>query len=186
MRKGGFCLVAASLLAATPASARVVIDGTPEFEAHVYACFEMITGVGGRPAEILDGLQISGNEHVIQENEGTGSTTYTNPAAATAPAFGGTGAGSGSTIDWDPDFPFVYADGVERDFCAALFHEMAHAIDGDRGTRPTGVDPASGVRRSEIGPNGATTLENEYRDAKGLEQRRLYGGNPLPPGSIIN
>lgn len=186
MRRHLLAAAFVQLFVVAPVYADIIIDGGGDFEAQVQACLEMIQGVGDGPANVLDSLRMSGNNFVIQENEGLGRTSYDNGAAANSPAFGGTGAGTGATIQWDPDFPYVYRDGVERDFCAALFHELSHAFVADTGTRRGGNDPATGIRRSEIGPNGATTLENQYRDLKGLEQRTRYGNRPLPPGSIIN
>src|SRR5262249_50571768 len=86
----------------------------------------------------------------------------------------------GSDIYWDPD-PSCSLDNVAVDDCAALYHELAHATDINKGALGEAMCGGSGVQTKEV---RATTAENAYRSAVGLETRKSYHGTKLPdPGS---
>lgn len=81
------------------------------------------------------------------------------------------------TITWNPELRSVLepacadepGEQVVRDPTAALVHELAHAAQDCEGLNP-GEHELEAVR-----------LENIYRRAAGLSQRRGYGDDPLPP-----
>jgi hypothetical protein len=182
MRRAQRCLLAGllALLATTwAARADVVINGSPGFTAAVEECLEKIasSAAGGG---ILSGLESSSNTVVIQENSGLGSTTYDSGKDAKSTDAGGTGKGSGSTVSWDPTFPYTYKDGVKRDPCSALFHELVHASDADKGKLDK-RDGGNGIGADEV---HACTEENKYRKEQGLPPRTKYGDKDLPPSAI--
>lgn len=83
----------------------------------------------------------------------------------------------GSEIYWDPD-PSFSLDGVPVDACSALYHELAHAMDINKGALGEAMCGTSGVKTKEV---RATTAENAYRRAVGLGTRPSYHGTTLPP-----
>lgn len=177
-------LVAAILtLGSGAASADVVITGSDEFIAHVEAALAKIRKAGGPAKDNLDQLEMSMNDHVINENCGLGSSRPANTGDSKSKDAGGTGKGSGTTVNWDPDHPYTYKDGVDRDPCAALAHELSHAADADSGTRDPRPDPASGVKKTEI---RATSDENRFRKAMDPPKppRTKYGCKDLPEDAV--
>lgn len=169
------------LAPASSAGAIVVVEGPPDFRARVTACMERASAVRGTPADVIDQLQQSSREHVIRPRSGPGlASTATNGPGGSL-AGGAPGAPVGSTIDWDADYPYTYANGTRRDPCMALVHELVHSSDFDRGIDDPSADAATGIMRAEI---KATTVENELRDREGMEQRTHYGATPLPPGAV--
>lgn len=174
-----------ALLAFSPGSARadIVIEGNDAYATAVNDCLAMINGVGGMPADILKCLETSGKDHVIKKNRGPSSNAPHDSKDATVPAAGGNGTGSGSTTQWDPNHQLVYPDGVKRDPCAALFHELVHAKDNDTGMRDprTDLPGNNGIKAAEV---KATGTENKYRKAKGLPLRKKYGNKDLPASAI--
>jgi hypothetical protein len=87
-----------------------------------------------------------------------------------------------SVIWWHPSStePFLGEPGVRNDPCSALYHEFVHAADNAQDTWMSGWCE-TGVRASEV---RATRAENEYRAAKGLDQRTRYGDSKLPADSL--
>ena len=186
MRRTGSLLVAfVALLAFSSGHARadIVIEGDDAYTMAVNDCLAMIAGVAGMPADILKCLETSDKDHVIKKNTGSSSNTPHNSKDATVPAAGGNGTGSGSTTQWDPNHQMMYSDGVKRDPCAALFHELVHAKDNDTGMRDprTDLPGNNGIKAAEV---KATGTENKYRKAKGLPLRKKYGGKDLPASAI--
>lgn len=175
--------VALLMLCAGNLRADIIIDGDDAFQAAVNDCINMINGVGGDSAAVLKCLESSGKDHKITQNKGSNNTTYDNTNDANSPAAGGTGNGSGSTVHWDPNLKGKFSDGVERDPCASLFHELVHAKDGDQGMRDprTDVPGNNGIKANEV---KATAAENKYRKAKGLPIRTKYGDKDLPASAI--
>lgn len=171
------------LLGLGSARADIVIEGDDAYTAAVNECLAMINGVGGMPADILKCLETSSKDHVIKKNKGSSSNSPHNSKDATVPAAGGTGTGSGSTTQWDPTHQMTYSDGVKRDPCAALFHELVHAKDNDTGMRDprTDLPGNNGIKAAEV---KATGTENKYRKAKGLPLRTKYGNKDLPASAI--
>ncbi|HWB36529.1 MAG TPA: VWD domain-containing protein [Rugosimonospora sp.] len=82
----------------------------------------------------------------------------------------------GSDIYWDPQ-PSFELDNVPVDACSALYHELAHAVDINKGALGEALCGDSGVKSKEV---RATTAENAYRATQGLDQRKSYHGTPLP------
>ncbi|MDT5028478.1 MAG: hypothetical protein QOE61_4904, partial [Micromonosporaceae bacterium] len=78
---------------------------------------------------------------------------------------------------WNPISHEKYSDGVEREPCAALYHELSHADDISRDQVPQGDCGDTGIPKAEV---KATFAENKYRKGKGLSPRTEYKGNKLP------
>ena len=186
MRRTGsllLAIVSALLLGPGGARADIIIDGDDAFQMAVNNCIEMINGVGGESAEVLKCLEMSDKDHKIKQNKGSNNTTYDNTNDANSKPAGGSGKGSGSTVNWDPNLKGKFSDGVERDPCASLFHELVHSKDGDQGMRDprTDVPGNNGIKANEVKATGA---ENKYRKAKGLPIRKKYGDKDLPASAI--
>jgi hypothetical protein len=156
----------------TPAGGGIKVDGDDAFKKRVQKALEEI-GKTKAGKEVLDSLNASKNTHTIQE-------TKTPKGSSNRPddfKKAGDGTGTGSTTKWEPEGTDRYDEDVNRDPTAALFHELVHACDADKGTRDGSVDPGSDIKKNEI---EATKKENEYRKEKGLPERKKYGGKPLP------
>ncbi|MCB1058302.1 MAG: hypothetical protein KDD11_22610 [Acidobacteria bacterium] len=163
--------------------ADIVINGSDEFIASVEAALEKMRMAGGPSKANLEQLEMSSRDHVISENCGLGSSTPSNTGDSKSKDAGGTGKGSGTSVKWDPDHAHTYKDGVDRNPCAALAHELSHAADADSGTRDPRPDPASGVKNTEI---RATGEENQFRKAQKppLPPRTKYGCKDLPESAV--
>lgn len=189
----GTAIVAlAFLLAPQPAPADIVITGTPEFVQMVEDTLDKLSAAGGRSAEIISGLEASGHDHVITEASGTAGTGYEDTNDANSMEAGGTGAGTGSTTHWDPEFaPDTKGtededgdgmpDPLPTNPCNVLIHELSHADDAANGTRDPRPDPESGVKSNEV---KAVTDENHFRKADGQEPRNDYNCDPLPEDAV--
>lgn len=157
---------------ATRAEAEVVVDGQGQagFQAAYDACMAASTAPGGDPEGILKDLNNPKTPRVtIIPSPNDGSDTFETPKS---PA----GAGS-STIVWNPDSTVVYEDGVARNGCAALYHELGHAREIQKGKADKGMCGDTGIPTEEV---RATFAENRYRKAHGLPPRTGYKGNELP------
>jgi hypothetical protein len=128
--------------------------------------------------ETLNNLNNSGQTTTVQHTTGGNSTNYDNANDAAAkgkPDLNGnpgTGKGTGSTINYNPDRePPTAADpSVKRPADVGLNHEMVHAVHGAQGTDDNSPDPAN--------PNNPTVEEtetinkdNQYREERGIPKR---------------
>ncbi|HEX6872809.1 MAG TPA: VWD domain-containing protein, partial [Micromonosporaceae bacterium] len=87
-------------------------------------------------------------------------------------------------VYWTPGSTAPFGDGVARNDCDELYHELYHAFED---TRPQGVDlheciTAAGPSGISIKEVNATRAENARRAALGHPTRGVYGDNPLPTG----
>ncbi|MFI2711948.1 VWD domain-containing protein [Micromonospora sp. NPDC018662] len=171
-------LVAAGTLVGggRPARADYSVDptaGVPvsgiDFQAAVDGCLAGFALPGGDPAGLLPRLKDKKSPKVRIIPTPGGSGAFETPDSAD-------GKGS-STVTWNPTSTDAYEDGVARDPCAALYHELNHADDISRDAVPPGQCGSTGIPTAEV---KATLAENRYRVAKGLPPRTQYKGNPLP------
>lgn len=183
MKKTAAFLIALSTLTVSTGTARadIVINGSDEFRKAVQACIDKINKSGDDMAKILSDLEKSDKIHVIVEG--------TKPPNGAVPKVeddarlkddGGTGKGTGSTTTWGPKVVTPYTEGIARDPCASLLHELSHARDFDQGLSDTRKGP-SGIPNEEV---KACTNENIYRKANSLPIRKKYGTNDLPASAI--
>ena len=140
-----------------------------DFQAAVDGCLQGFAAAGGDPAGILPRLKDPKSPKVRIIPTPGGSGAFETPDSAD-------GKGS-STVTWNPTSTDPYGDGVVRDPCAALYHELNHADDISRSAVPPGECGATGIKTAEV---KATLAENRYRAAKGLPPRTEYDGKPLP------
>ncbi|MCI4064612.1 VWD domain-containing protein [Micromonospora sp. R77] len=159
-----------------PARADYEVDpnsGVPvsgvDFQKAVDACLAGFAAPGGDPAGILPRLRDKKTPRVRIIPTTGESGAFETP---TSPE----GKGS-STVTWNPTSVDPYGDGVPRDPCAALYHELNHADDISRDAVPAGECGSTGIKSAEV---KATLAENRYRAAKGLSPRVEYKGKPLP------
>lgn len=169
-------LVAVVGVQGKPAYADYQVDpnaGAPiagvDFQGAVDNCLAGFAAPGGDPAGILNRLK----------NKKT-------PKVRIVPTPGGSGSfdtseskdGKGSsTVTWNPTSVEPYGDGVVRDPCAALYHELSHSDDTSRDAVPQGECGDTKIKTAEV---KATLAENRYRQSKGLPPRTEYDGNKLP------
>ncbi|MFC4145663.1 VWD domain-containing protein [Micromonospora mangrovi] len=149
-------------------NAGVPVSGV-DFQKAVDGCLAGFAAAGGDPAGILPRLKDKKTPRVrIIPHVGESGAFETPDSPA--------GKGS-STVTWNPTSVDPYGDGVPRDPCAALYHELNHADDISRDAVPQGQCGGTGIPTAEV---KATLAENRYRTAKGLSPRTEYKGNPLP------
>ncbi|MFD5180752.1 M91 family zinc metallopeptidase [Nocardia sp. NPDC058379] len=159
----------------------VTVTGSPEFQERVRADLEfmrssptgqqMLAGLGETPHSVT----------IIEGAAGTDSARATDPAAADLGADGKPGAGTSSTITYNPrgtsfsEVSPLYA-GTPYDNhppITTLYHEAAHAYDETHGTmRPTtdvytGTDAVDRRYPNQYSPTGEGMFERE-RVAVGL------------------
>jgi hypothetical protein len=96
-------------------------------------------------------------------------------AASGLPAIGGgvgTGRGTGSTIDYNPDrAPPTAADpSVRRPPDVGLHHELAHADRNAQGVVDASPDPAN-PNNPTINETRVIDADNQYRDERGIPRR---------------
>jgi len=131
----------------------------------------------------LEDLNNLGQPITIQHTTDGNSTTFNNPADGAAPGkpatdgSTGTGKGTGSVIDYNPDRePPTAADPtINRPADVGLNHELTHAEHGARGTDDNSPDPGN--------PNNPTIEETETieEDNKYRSERVLADGRTVPP-----
>lgn len=159
-----------------PARADYQVDpgaGVPvpgvDFQAAVDGCLQGFAAAGGDPAGILPRLRDGRTPRVRIIPTPGGSGSFETPDSKD-------GKGS-STVTWNPTSVDPYGDGVARDPCAALYHELNHSDDISRDAVPQGDCGGTGIKTAEV---KATLAENRYRAAKGLPPRTEYAGKTLP------
>ncbi|MEV6797237.1 VWD domain-containing protein [Micromonospora rifamycinica] len=149
-------------------TAGVPVSGV-DFQAAVDGCLQGFAAAGGDPAGILPRLKDATTPRVRIIPTPGGSGSFETPDSKD-------GKGS-STVTWNPTSVEPYGDGVARDPCAALYHELNHSDDISRDTVPKGDCGGTGIKAAEV---KATLAENRYRAAKGLPPRTEYDGRTLP------
>jgi hypothetical protein len=154
------------------AQAKIEVRGDEEFQNQTSKALDDIQRTTPHGKLLVRALQISKHTHVIKRT--TAAVDSIVPDILTDAT---NGIGTGSTTRWNPHLNKPYADGVNRDPTAALFHELCHALEADRGIWGGSLDPNTGIRKSEI---QAIRTENSYRRAKGLPERTKYGQQDLP------
>ncbi|MDG4779507.1 VWD domain-containing protein [Micromonospora sp. WMMD961] len=159
-----------------PARADYAVDptgGVPvsgvDFQGAVDACLKGFAAPGGDPSGLLPRLRDKKSPRVRIIPTTGGSGAFETPDSPD-------GKGS-STVTWNPTSVDPYGDGVSRDPCAALYHELNHADDISQNKVPQGDCGSTGIRTAEV---KATLAENRYRAAKGLPPRTEYDGKTLP------
>jgi hypothetical protein len=163
----------ALLLAAGPAAGTIEVEGDDAFKTLVANTIAALKQNGQPQTGILQGLENSTNKIKIKKTNVPKGSTHTPDDAKKA----SDGTGCGATVTWEPTGTERYDDDVDRDPKAALFHELVHAAHSNAGTRQTGVDKDSGIRKEEITTCG---IENQERMSKNKPKRTKYGGRPLP------
>ncbi|MBO4160589.1 VWD domain-containing protein [Micromonospora antibiotica] len=149
-------------------SAGVPVSGV-DFQAAVDGCLQGFAAAGGDPAGILPRLKDTKTPRVRIIPTPGGSGSFETPTSKD-------GKGS-STVTWNPTSVDPYGDGIARDPCAALYHELNHSDDISRDAVPQGDCGGTGIKTAEV---KATLAENRYRAAKGLPARTEYDGKTLP------
>ncbi|MEW2432182.1 VWD domain-containing protein [Micromonospora sp. NPDC047644] len=159
-----------------PARADYTVDptgGVPvsgvDFQGAVDTCLKGFAAPGGDPSGLLPRLRDKKSPRVRIIPTTGGSGAFETPDSPD-------GKGS-STVTWNPTSVEPYGDGVARDPCAALYHELNHADDISQNKVPQGDCGSTEIRTAEV---KATLAENRYRAAKGLPPRIEYDGKTLP------
>ena len=159
------CVTLVGLGVPSAASAQIFIASPidPKLQASYDGC--LATYQTNDPAAILPFL-LSGHWVVIIRRTDIEKGSKASPRAAHTAVF------------WNPEDDSLFSDGVQVEGCAALYHELVHALDFGFGIEDTGE--CAGIDKSEI---RATRAENAYRANRNLDQREMYGTFLLPPGT---
>jgi len=182
-----FALIVMSV-APSLSRATLVCSGTPEFVQQCEAAIEEVratTPVGEAIVEELTKEGPGSHLHVILEDPTPDSRNIPlDRAAANDLESGGLGIGSDTTTFWNPTAtdPFISEPSVDRDPIATMQHELAHAWVADTGGRSEETVPGTDVGRREV---DATIIEDEYREAVGLDLRTRYDGAAVPTPTPI-
>ncbi len=167
----------AAFLARTGA-ASIVVEGDDAFKQKVNTALQKIKGSDPAKKAKIEALESSGNKHKIKKTDvKKGSNNDVEDKASAGNA--SNGKGTGSVTQWEPNGTDKYDDDVNRDPTAALFHELVHACDKDKGMEGRGdvKGPDGEIDGDEV---NAVTVENMYRMLAGLDLRAKYGGRRLP------
>ena len=170
-------MVVATGILVSPRAARadVKIDpkgGIPvpgDFEQAVNDCFAGFAAPGGDPAGVMRRLKDPKTPRVT-------IVPTTGESGAFDTSFSKDGKGS-STVTWNPTSTDELENGLPRDPCSSLYHELNHADGISKGNEPQGLCGDTGIRSAEV---KATFAENRYRKAKKLPLRTEYQGKKLP------
>ena len=119
---------------------------------------------GSKPDTVtaMEGLERSSKKTVIKVGPNGNDESAENVADGMDPS-----KGTNATINFNPNKTQAYGDGTARDPESSLAHEAVHAYQDTQGTTPPTRE------QQEV---SASTAENQHRKAKGLPQRRKYGG----------
>ena len=131
---------------------------------------------------MIDGLRESTHKHIIRKSNKRNNSVVEDTDDALSRSSGGTGRGTGSTINWDPGFRGEVQPNLPGDPCASLLHELRHSSNADNGWQDLTSHPqAPGLNWEEV---MACDSENIYRSVMGLGQRTEYASAPLPLSAI--
>jgi hypothetical protein len=168
-------------IVAAPGATAAQIQAMNDCISKISTTGQTVKGVG----EVLDGLKSPKNPYNVTiafSNE-----DLTEGESATNKANASNHKGSGSTVTWNPNDHAEFFDNppVKADPCGTLIHELKHAYDATKGTLTNGCNPQTragcwGDTLLDYDEVTACRVENEYRDANGLDKRTRYV-DPLPP-----
>ena len=159
-----------------PTGEKIVVQGTEVQRAILMA---NLKGAARSTKELnarYNSLVRSKNAHVVKFAE-----NRENSQVQTSKPYGNAenGVGTGTTTLINSAQPPL-SDGTVNTIGSLIAHEvLGHSYDIDTGTIDRSIDPNSGIRNSEI---EASRIENQYRDAVGLDRRTQYSDAPLPDG----
>jgi len=161
------------MVAPSVSQATLECVGTPEFKEQCEKAIQEVHDTTPVGQAMVDKLRESSNPHVIEQNPNPFAENGPyNRDAANDLESGGDGTGSGTSTLWNPTTTNDFPDGVARDPTASMQHELWHAFTADTGGRSLEVVPdTEGIGRREI---DATIVENDYREAVGLDPRTEY------------
>lgn len=173
-----FTVVAAPPPPAGPVDG-IVVDplANDAFKKAVADCFAKFDAAGGDPMGIMPALRNSTKTTTIRSSAGGNSESATVPNDGKSARDGGTGKGSDANVNWNPNNTTKYAEGIARDPCASLYHELFHAYEDVMGISDDRIFGTTGIPTTEV---NATRAENAYRKAQGLPLRTKYGDRALP------
>lgn len=152
----------------SPAAATIIVG--PGIDGPLGDCLAAIRAPGGDPRNImptLDDPSVRVNVTLSRRNGENRSDRFN------------------IFVYWNPEDRSPFSDGVPRDPCDELYHELYHGFED---TTDAGVDlhecitageTHTGIAIKEI---NATRAENDRRRAAGRPERTEYGSLPLPAG----
>ncbi|MBV8717448.1 MAG: hypothetical protein JOZ65_20495 [Chloroflexi bacterium] len=165
------------LVSGTP-EAQLQVSGSTAFRAQVTNCFAQFDKIGATDPDIftmLGVIRTSPNVITIAEVLGQANIPMTTPDSKSDSS---NGKGTGSTVNWNPEFLTTPQDGPIPDACDTLFHELYHAYDAAKGVLDR--SRCSKDVRLPLAEVRATFAENKYRALIGAAPRTTYNGVALP------
>ncbi|MDQ6616397.1 MAG: type III secretion system effector protein [Actinomycetota bacterium] len=151
----------------------IVIDplANAAFNKDYKDCLAKFQAAGGDPMGIIPVLTASTFTTTVSASVGGNSEVATTPNDGKSPRDGGTGKGSNTQVNWNNKNTNKFDDGVARDPCAELYHELFHAYEDIKGISDDRNFPGTMIPTVEV---NATRAENAYRKAQGLPLRTSY------------
>jgi uncharacterized Zn-binding protein involved in type VI secretion len=154
----------------------ITVEGSPAFQAKATRDLNIMSQFP-KGLERLKSIESAGNAVRIRYGA-SNETTPDNDADAAAkgkPAWTGgvgTGKGTGSTVQYDPDRePPTAADPkVRRPADVALHHELTHADHMAHGAEDASPDPAH-PNNPNLEETEVIEQDNQYRDERGIPRR---------------
>src|SRR3990167_285362 len=160
-------------ISSSRANATIIIKGDDDdFSKAIKECLAEYEKIGGTLGKITERLKDSKNQHIIEEGN-----DYSSVPSDGKKATDGTGTGSHTRVskkNWET-IKKKFDSLKSKDFCAALLHELWHAVDADMGSFDT--SKKDGVKVYEF---EAVLIQNIYHKAKKLAERETYGGKKVP------
>ncbi len=153
------------------AEARIEVEGDADFREDVNECINNYRDTEGMVGDVINELEDSENTHTITEGPDWTNTPSNNDAA-----FNGTGSDTETEVSKErlEELKEVAEELENKDFCAALLHELWHAVDADRGEWSN--DKHSGVWEDEI---EATAFQNFIHALREVPARTQYGDTDI-------
>jgi hypothetical protein len=143
------------------------IEGDDDFRKKTTECLAKI-GKTPSGAKMLKAIGDSGQTVTIKKTSGGNGAGPTDKSKAQPMADGSPGAGSGSTVYFNPDKPQIgdgSEDWMKRPACVGLAHELVHAYHNANGTNDftsKGEDLAVGVPPYDKEPVSENTIRSEW------------------------
>jgi type VI secretion system secreted protein VgrG len=158
----------------------ITIRGTPEFVSRTLGDLTALSALRSGRA-IIDSINSSGRNVTIVPTGAGNSCGYTNGADRFTNPDGTRGAGTDSTVNYNPNRE-VIGDGSERWMhrspAVGLGHELVHADNAAHGTQPPGSTAGTANRELQamgLPPHGGgTNNENGIRSDLGEPARPRY------------
>lgn len=168
-----FSVMASLLLFIAPAHATIIIEGDKEFKKTINHCLDTYRNSPGKLGDVIKELEDSKNEHRIVSGKHVPGMSVTPNNGANARNGKGTGTvtkANESYYKWLRKSTKILKEELKyKDFCTAIWHELWHVVDADRGE--WSQDRVDDVLRDEI---EAVRFQNLVHTIRGVKPRTSF------------